>query len=84
MSGIKTEIKDFILEEFLPGEDPALLTDTTPLLSGGVLDSISTVKLVVFLEEQFGVKFHAHEMSVDYLNSVEEIARVVEEKRSAG
>jgi acyl carrier protein len=83
MTGIKTEIKRYILDEFLPGESPELLTDTTPLLTGGVLDSIATMKLVMFLEEQFGVAFQAHEMSADYLNSLDDIARTVEGKRGA-
>jgi acyl carrier protein len=83
MNGIRTEIKQYILDEFLPGEDPELLTDTTPLLTGGVLDSISTMKLVMFLEEQFGVTFQAHEMSADYLNSLDDITRTVEGKRGA-
>ncbi len=52
---IKGPIKDFILSEFLPGEDPDELTDGTPLISGGILDSIATLKLVMFLEEKFGI-----------------------------
>ena len=32
--------------EFLPGEDPEELTDTTPLITGGIFDSIATLKLV--------------------------------------
>lgn len=31
MEDIQTTIKEFILNEFLPGEDPNELTDTTPL-----------------------------------------------------
>ena len=63
-------IKDYILAEFLPGEPPELLTDTTPLVTGGILDSIATMKLVAFLEEQFHIKLEAYEMSVDHLNTL--------------
>ncbi len=79
-STIRTAVKEFILEKFLPGEDPDSLTDDTPLISGGILDSISTVTLVAFLEDRFGVQFQAHEMSADYLDSPETIANTVEEK----
>jgi len=41
---IKNALKEFILTEFLPGEDPNELTETTPLITGGVLDSIATLK----------------------------------------
>jgi len=36
---IEGVVKDFVLKEFLPGEDPNELTDSTPLITGGVLDS---------------------------------------------
>jgi acyl carrier protein len=77
---ISSIVKDFILDRFLPGEDPANLTDETPLITGGVLDSISTVTLVAFLEQRFGVQFQAHEMSADYLDSTSAIAATVTDK----
>ena len=67
----------------LPGEDPAELTDTTPLITGGILDSISTLKLVTFLEEHFHVVVEAHEAGVDHLDTIAEITRLVARKRSA-
>ena len=33
-------VKVFILDEFLPGEPADSLTGDTPLISGGILDSI--------------------------------------------
>jgi acyl carrier protein len=78
---MKQEIKSYILQEFLPGEDPELLTDSTPLVTGGILDSIATMKLAAFLEERFHIELQAHEMSVDYLNSVADIVRLVQSKQ---
>lgn len=76
-SDIKAAIKDYILQEFLPGESPESLDDTTPLIAGGILDSIATVKLIVFLEDRFGVRIEPHEMNVEYLNSLPDIASLV-------
>jgi len=81
MDNIKDSIRSYILEEFLPGENPAALTDTTTLITGGILDSLATVKLVAFLEENFGVQVEAHEMTADYLDTVEDIARLVQSKQ---
>src|SRR5690606_36276367 len=53
MDEIKAAVHAYILQEFLPGEDPAELTEQTPLITGGILDSISTLKLVTYLEEHF-------------------------------
>ena len=79
-SAIVATVKEYILDKFLPGEDPASLTDDTPLISGGILDSISTVTLVSFLEERFGAEFQAHEMSADYLDTPAVIADTIVEK----
>ena len=80
---IKDAVKAYILKEFLPGEDPDALEESTPLFSGGIMDSIATVKLVAFLEEKYGVEFEAHEMSAEYLDTLTDIAGVVESKIAA-
>ena len=80
MQEIKEIIKGYILEEFLPGENPAELTDSTPLITGGILDSLATIKLVVFLEERFKVQIQAHETMVDYLDTLDDIANLVQSK----
>jgi acyl carrier protein len=83
MDQIEKTVHDYILDEFLPGEDPAELTPQTPLITGGILDSISTLKLVVFLEDRFGVTVEAHEAGVDHLDSIERIIKLVERKQQA-
>ncbi len=83
MEDIATVIQHFILNEFLPGEDPNELTPRTPLITGGILDSISTLKLVVFLEERFGIIVEAHEAGVEHLDSVQQIAALVADKKRA-
>jgi acyl carrier protein len=79
---IKQAVKQFILDEFLPGEDPNELTDDTPLITGGVLDSIATLKLVLFLEERFGVTLQPHEVDPEHLDTTTCIEDLVLSKRS--
>ncbi len=81
MDNTKDIIRAYILEEFLPGEDPALLTDSTELVSGGILDSLATMRLVRFVDTQFGVEIEPHEMSLEYLNTVPDIVRLIDSKR---
>jgi len=80
MQDVKQTIKQYILEEFLPGENPAELTDSTPLITGGILDSLATIKLVAFLEQRFQIQIQAHETMVDYLDTVTDIAHLVNSK----
>jgi acyl carrier protein len=81
---IKTTVKTFILKEYLPGEDPAALTDTTPLMTTGILDSIAVLKAVTFLEDQFGITIEPHEAVVENLNTLSDIARLVMSKKAYG
>ena len=83
MEEIERIIHAYIMDKFLPGEDPGELNRTTPLITGGILDSISTLKLVVFLEDRFGVAVEAHEAGVEHLDTVAEIARLIAEKKPA-
>lgn len=80
---IITPIKTFILNEYLPGEDPAALTDTTPLMTTGILDSIAVLKLVTFLEKEFGITIEPHEAVVDNLNTLSDMARLVMSKKGS-
>ncbi|MBX6311392.1 MAG: acyl carrier protein [Isosphaeraceae bacterium] len=83
MSAIESAVREFLLREFLPGEDPSELTDQTPLITGGILDSISTLRLVTFLEEHFGVTIEAHEAGIDHLDSIGQIVQLIASKRAA-
>lgn len=79
---IKDIVKDYILREFLPGESRDSLDDSTPLITGGVLDSIATIKLIAFLEERFGVQIEPSEMNADYLNFLPDIANLVTSRQT--
>jgi acyl carrier protein len=74
-------VKEFILREFLPGEDPAALTESTPLIAGGILDSLATLKLVAFLEEKFKITVAPHETDEEHLGTISDIVRLVQSKR---
>lgn len=79
----KAKAREFILKEFLPGESPDNLTDTTELITGGILDSLATLKLVAFLEENCGIVVAPDELVPENLNSIDHIARFVEAKQAA-
>ena len=79
---VNEAIRNFILNEFLPGEDPANLLDSTPLIASGILDSLATMRLVAFLEEKYPIQIGAHETDAEYMGSVESIEKLVTSKLS--
>jgi len=83
MDNIKEDLRQYILSEFLPGEKASNLQDDTPLRTSGVLDSVSTLKVVNFVEEHYGITVEAHEASVENFDSINSIAAFVQSKRVA-
>ena len=78
-----TKTKEYLMREVLVDENPDELRPDTPLLSSGILDSISTIKLVGFLEDTYGIEFAAHEISEDHLDTLTGMAQLVNEKQNA-
>jgi acyl carrier protein len=78
---IEQAIRDFVLREFLPGEGPEALDAAPGLMTGGILDSLSILALVDFLEERWGVTLEAHELDVEHLDTIGDIAELVQRKR---
>jgi acyl carrier protein len=80
MNDVENTVRQYILSEFLPGENAEQLADSTPLVTGGILNSLGTLKLVMFLEERFGIQLQPHEADADHLNTIADIASLVRSK----
>lgn len=81
MGEVGEAVKAYVLEEFLPGEDPSQLTDATPLQSTGILDSIATLGLVSFLEDRFDIRIEPHELDGESFSNIGNIEKLVASKR---
>ena len=76
---VKEKIRGYILNEIIkdPGYD---LKDDEKLISGGVIDSFALVHLSVFIEEHFGVVIPDTELTVENMDSVNDmVARIGKE-----
>ena len=82
MNAMRETLRAYILENFLPGEDAKNLKDDTELKESGILDSLSTLKLVTFLEERFNVEFEADDLEAGNLATIESIERLVQSKQA--
>lgn len=78
---VKNAVRRYLLDEFLPGESEANLRDDTPLRTGGILDSVATLKVVSFVEQRFGIEIEAHEAGVENFDRIEDIAALVAAKK---
>jgi len=83
METTKTEIRQFIVQHFLFGQDDGL-TDDTSFLQEGIIDSTGVLELVAHLEKSHGIKVADEELTPENLDSINAIAAFVDRKRSTG
>jgi len=76
---VKNQVREYIINTFLPGEDPSNLPDDLHLKESGVLDSVSTLKLVSHVEETYSINVAPHEASSSF-DTINDIAELVQSK----
>lgn len=76
---IREKVRDYILNEIIKdgGYD---LKDDEQLISGGVIDSFALVHLSVFIEEHFGVVIPDTELTVENMDSVNDMVARIEKE----
>ena len=77
---IKEKVRNYLATTLLKNKNIGEITDSTPLITGGLMDSISTMQLINFLEKEFAVEFEAHEVDKDNFDTVIIITQFVESK----
>ncbi|PWJ86195.1 acyl carrier protein [Pseudaminobacter salicylatoxidans] len=78
---IKNEIRAFIVENFLFGDDTAPLADDQSLIASDLVDSTGILEMVTFLEERFGIVMADAEIVPANLDSIARIDAFVIRKR---
>jgi len=84
---IKPAVRQFIAENVLLAVHQTTIEDATPLVSGGLIDSIGMIGLVAFLEAHFKVEFEPREINVHNLDTLQQIEDLIRKKlavREAG
>lgn len=76
----KDQIRAFIVESFLFGDDAAMPANDASLIEHEVIDSTAVLELVAFLEENFSIAVADEEIVPANLDSVDAIARFVSAK----
>ena len=75
---MKEELIDYIMKEFVEDPDEEI-DETTPLISSGLIDSLSVVSLVAFIDKRFGVKIPDEKGTVENFETVTKIIETINE-----
>jgi acyl carrier protein len=81
---IRSGVRSFILDNFLVGEPPESLENSTLLMTTGIVSSLAMLELVAFLEETYAVTLRQDDLTPDRLDSVDLIVELVDELRGLG
>jgi len=77
MDEITQAVRNYIMREYLEEGDERTITETTPLISGGIVDSFSMVSLLRFLEKKYSIDIPDECATPEAFDTVERIARLV-------
>ena len=66
-------IRDYISQELVRDPSVLPLDNSTPLLDSGVLDSLGLLRLVVFIQDQFGIVMDDLDVVPEHFASVDAI-----------
>jgi acyl carrier protein len=79
----RNRLRDFIRQELLQQSATTPLGDEDDLLLSGTVDSLGVMRLVDFLESDFGLEVPPEDITIDHFISIDAMARYVE-SRSTG
>jgi acyl carrier protein len=74
---VENQIREFIVENFLFGDESRNVAASTSLIENDLIDSTGILELVSFIEERFGFTVADQDIVPDNLDSIERIAAYV-------
>jgi len=77
MDEMSKVVLDYVKREYLEEDDDRELTETTPLISGGIVDSFSIVSLKRFIEKKYSIRIPDADASPEAFDTVKSIVAVV-------
>ena len=78
---IESTLRDFIVNEVGVKSDLPKIEENTKLIETGILDSLSVLKVVIFIEEKFGFKVTADEVIPDNFETLGAMTSFVRGKK---
>ena len=77
---IRRELRDFITELFLMGEDSESLSDSASFMKEGIIDSTGVLELVAFIEDKYGISIEDDEMTPANLDTIDSLVTFISKK----
>lgn len=79
---VKSAVRQYIIENFLFGDEAPLESDSMSLLDGGIIDSVGVMELVAFLEQDFDLTVADDDLVPENLDSVDNLTAFISKGRA--
>ncbi len=76
---LKNLIIDYVKHEYLEEDADQEVTENTPLISSGIVDSFSMVSLKTFLEKKFNIKIPDEKATPEAFDTVNNMINLLKE-----
>lgn len=74
------KVREYLVQHFFRGEAVEAIAVDQPLITSGLLDSVATLKLVLYLEQEFAIAIDTQDIVDGALETLESIALLVTQK----
>jgi len=79
LEDLKSLIIDYVKREYLEEDAEEEVTENTPLISSGIVDSFSMVSLKTFLEKKFNIKIPDEKATPEAFDTVNNMINLLKE-----
>ena len=84
MADTKTQLRDYIVENFLFGDTETEFTDNDSFMEKGIIDSTGILEVITYIEENYEIKIEDDELIPENLDSISNIVNFIDRKLNEG
>ncbi len=78
---LKVDIRKYIIDNFLYGQDDNSIGDDVSFLENGIIDSTGVLELVSFVQETYGIRVHDDELIPSNFDSLSKLETFILKKQ---
>jgi acyl carrier protein len=80
---MRQELRQFIIDNFLFGQNNASFSDQDSFLEKGIIDSTGVLELVEFLQNRYGIYVRDQDLIPENLDSIDNLVAFIQRQTKA-
>lgn len=84
MTDTKSQLRNYIVENFLFGDTETEFADSDSFMEKGIIDSTGILEIITFIEENYDIKIEDDEILPENLDSIDNLTNFISRKVKEG